>query len=363
MSDKRRAVGVLFSVVLCGCAVAFAIRNGASARQLIAGIGSIDPIVASLGLTCSILAIANRGLLNRAAHRAVGLEAGVGAMTHTAAVGFAAQKMVKSAGAVGLAVFVRHGRRRGHEPCAVAAACVLTASASFMSLGVLLAMALVVLAATGGLTGWWIAAAVAFAVYTAVLVPAAVVLVRSRRAAAWAWRGGQRVRRRLPWFRRRATDDTPFPTALLDAVAIARTRPHAVRELFLHAVLSKLLGALALAAAVSAVGLPVDAAGALVIYATALAASILTIVPGGVGTVEASTAALLVGAGATAGAAALAVALFRFFDLWLPVLTGAAAARRDLRRDGRTVDEAEASSTLTKELARLEHWASAPAHM
>ena len=82
--------------------------------------------------------------------------------------------------------------------------------------------------------------------------------------------------------------------------------------------------------------LPITAAGALVIYATALAASLLTIVPGGIGTVEASTTALLIGAGATAGAAALAVALFRLFDLWLPVLTGAAVARRDARRERRS---------------------------
>ena len=50
-----------------------------------------------------------------------------------------------------------------------------------------------------------------------------------------------------------------------------------------------------------AVGLPITAAGALVIYATALAASLLTIIPGGIGTVEASTTALLIGAGATRG--------------------------------------------------------------
>jgi uncharacterized membrane protein YbhN (UPF0104 family) len=135
-----------------------------------------------------------------------------------------------------------------------------------------------------------------------------------------------------------------------------------MRDLLLHAVLSKLLGALALTAAVTAVGLPVDAAGALVIYATALAASMLTIVPGGIGTVEASTAALLIGAGATAGAAAVAVALFRLFDLWLPVITGAAVARRDVRRE-RRLSDAEIATVSTVELARIEHWAAASTHL
>jgi uncharacterized membrane protein YbhN (UPF0104 family) len=284
-------------------------------------------------------------------------------MTHTAAVGFAAQKMVKSAGAVSLAVFLRHGRRRGHAPGAVAAACVLTASASFIALGVLLGAALAVLAATGGLTGWWIAAAIAFAAYTLILAPVAIAVLRSERAAAWVWRGGQRARRMVPWSKRRDHADAPFPSELLDAVASARSRPHAVRELLLHAVLSKVLGALALAAAVTAVGVPVDAGGALVIYATALAASMLTIIPGGVGTVEASTAALLIGAGATAGAAALAVALFRLFDLWVPVLTGAAVAKRDVRRERRAGSEAGGIGSYTVELARLEHWAAPGPHL
>jgi uncharacterized membrane protein YbhN (UPF0104 family) len=362
MNVRRRIITVAIATVLCAFGVAFIVRNGASAGQLIRGLGSIDIAVAALGLACSALAIGNRGLLNRAAHRAVGLEAGVGAMTHTAAVGFAAQKMVKSAGAVGLAVFVRHGRRRGHAAGAVAAACVLTASASFIALGVLLVAALAVLAATGALTGWWIAAAIAFAVYTLLLTPLAIFVLRSPRAAAWAWRCGQRARRMVPWSKRRESDDAPFPTELLDAVASARSRPDAMRDLLLHAVLSKLLGALALAAAVTAVGVPVNAGGALVIYATALAASMLTIIPGGVGTVEASTAALLIGAGATAGAAALAVALFRLFDLWVPVLTGAAAARRDLRRERRSSEQV-AGSSYTVELARVEHWAVPNSHL
>jgi uncharacterized membrane protein YbhN (UPF0104 family) len=362
MSCRRRVVTGLFALLLGAGAIAFVARNGASARNLAGGIGSIDVTIALLGLLCSVMAIGNRGLLNRAAHRAVGLETGVGAMTQTAAVGFAAQKLVKPAGAVSLAVFLRHGKRRGHAPGAVAAACLLTASASFVALGFLLATALVVLAVTGGLNGWWIAAAIAFGVYTLALGPLALVLVRSRRAATWLWIRGQRILRRLPGRRPRDESEAPFPTVLLEAVAVARRQPHAVRDLLLHAVLSKLLGALALTAAVTAVGLPVDAAGALVIYATALAASMLTIVPGGVGTVEASTAALLIGAGATAGAAAVAVALFRLFDLWLPVITGAAVARRDVRRERRFSD-AQISTVNTVELARIEHWAAASTHL
>ncbi len=322
------------AIVLAALATAFCVRNGASLGSLVEGIGAIDPAMALLGLAFSGLGMANRGMLNRAAHRAVGLDAGVGEMTHTAAVGFAAQKMVKSAGAVGLAVFVRHGHRRGRAAATVVAACVLAAAASFLALGVLLTGAIGVLAATGRLTGWWIAAAIGFSIYALLVGAFAVVVSRSRRATIWIWRRWRRVRRRLS--RRPGADDhdASFPTELFDAIARARRHPDAMRLLLFHAVASKTIGASMLIAAVVAVGLPISVSGAVVIYATALAASMVAIVPGGFGAVEGSIAALLLASGATAGAATLAVALFRLFDLWLPVLTGAVAARGQLRATG-----------------------------
>ena len=97
MNQRRRVVTMLGVVVLVAFLIAFAAGNSESAAHLVTGAGSIDITLALVGLSCSVLAMGNRGLLNRAAHRAVGIDAGVGAMTHTAAVGFAAQKMIKSA--------------------------------------------------------------------------------------------------------------------------------------------------------------------------------------------------------------------------------------------------------------------------
>ncbi len=332
MSTRRRIIATVGALVVAAFASAFVAGNVGFVKQLVAGATSIDPRVAVLGIACSGLAIANRGALNRCAHRAVGLDVGVGAMTHTAAVGFAAQKLVRSAGAVGLAVFVRHGRRRGHASGPVAAACLLTAGASFAALGILLGLVVAVLAVGDRLTGWWIAAAIGFTLYSTLVALVVVVVVRSRRVAMSSWALGQRMRRRMR--RRRTTDraDAAFPTELFDAIGAARARRDVMGHLVFHAVVSKLLGAMMLAAAILSVGLPVGANEALVIYATALAASMLTIVPGGVGTVEVSTAALLMAAGASAGAAAVAVALFRLFDLWLPLLTGLVLARGELER-------------------------------
>lgn len=84
-----------------------------------------------------------------------------------------------------------------------------------------------------------------------------------------------------------------------------------------------------LMAATHAAGARISVASAIVIYATALAASLVSIIPAGVGVVEASTGAMLIGTGIPLPVAALSVALFRIFDLWLPVATGALIGRKD----------------------------------
>lgn len=342
MPSRRALWTIGFSIVGAACLAVFVWGHGDLFAQLLTALGSIDRVLLIVGLACSALSIVNRGVLNRCAHRAVGLDARVPEMTSTAAVGFAAQKMIRSAGAAGLAVFVRRGRRRGYATATVAAACLLTAIASFAALGVLLATTIVVLAATGGLTGWWIAAAVGFGLYSVVAGAVLWLMLRSDGAAMWMWDRAQAVRRR---FRRgpAATDEQPVPVVLLDALRAARHQPASMGRLLVQAVTSKLLGAAMLATAVAAVGLPIDVTMALVVYSTALAASMVSIVPGGVGTVEGSTTALLVAAGATAGASAVAVALFRLFDLLVPVAVGALAARRELAGRPEIEDRSEAA--------------------
>lgn len=344
MMGRRKLLTLFAGAVAVAAAVAFATGQGDAVRRIVAGVGDVDPIVAGLGLLVSALAIANRGLLNHASHHAVGLDAGVEDMTRTTAVGFAAQKLVKSAGMIGLTVFVRHGRRSGYSPAAVVAACILSAAASFVALGVLLTTAIGVLAATGRLEGWWIAAVVGFGLYSAVIGAIVLVVVRSRRLAEVLWHRCQRLGQWIVHRVRRSSGrhraHTDLPAELFDAVREARHRPRDVRRLLVHAVAGKLLGAAMLGVAVAAVGLPISPGGVLVVYAGALAASMVSIVPGGLGTVEGSTAALLVASGATAGAAALAVALFRLFDLWMPVAIGALASRSELR----SIEAASAAS-------------------
>lgn len=332
---RSRIRHILMVAGAVGLLALFALGSGEPLRVVVGRIGDLRPAPVVAGVGLSVLAMWNRGWMNQVAHEAVDIRCGTAEMTRTAAVGFAAQKLVKSAGAAGLAVFVRHGRRRGHQPGAIVAACVLTAVAAFVALGGLLAMAIVALAATDRLTGWWIAAAVGFSVYGVVVAGGAAVVVRSRSSAASVWNRVQRIRRRPV---------TPMPTGWFDALELGRRRPAGLVRLIGHAVLGKLLGAGLLAASLAATGLDVGATDALVVYATALAASMVAIVPGGVGVVEGSLVALLVADGAAAGPAALAVAVFRALDLWLPVLAGVIAARGELSQPEPEVEEAVAAA-------------------
>lgn len=340
MSRRWSAIGPIVAVTVT--VVVAVVAGPAAGRRgigrAVAGVGDLAPVPAAIGLLAAVAAIVNRGLLNQSAHRATGLTTRLGEMTRTAGVGFAAQKVVKSAGLAGLTVFVRSGRRHGHAAGPVVAACLLSAVASFAALGVVLATAIGVLAATGRLTGWWIGAAVGFGVYATCVAAAVAVLFRSRRATERIWAAATHLSSRLSarlcvLFRRNGDRRRPssLPDDLHAAIAGIAERPSDGWRVLAHAVASKLLGALILAASAAAAGLNIGPGTALVVYATVLAASMVSVVPGGVGVVEGSMAALLVAAGGTAGAAALTVALFRLLDLWLPVAAGAVMARGELR--------------------------------
>jgi uncharacterized membrane protein YbhN (UPF0104 family) len=335
---------MLIAATLIGFALVFLRSQLAPAGDLLGRLSSVDPRLAGMGLAVSSVAIVNRGLTNRAAHAAVGLDAGVGEMTRTSAVAFAAQKFVKSAGAVGLAVFVRHGRRRDRAAGAVATACVLTAVGAFVGLGVVLAVTIGVLASAGRLTGWWLAAAAGFGLWSLLVVVVGAALVRGHATAAWLWTRIQRVRRSCGRLAPEATDP-PMPTAVFDALDRSRRQRGALAGLVAHCVLGKVLGAAMLAVALVAAGVRTDPTEILVVYATALAACLVSILPGGIGAVEGSTMAVLVAGGADPAAAVLAIGLFRAFDLWLPLLVGAALARSEARApaDERTSDPVIAS--------------------
>ncbi len=330
---NRAVVNRLLGITVGLGLIYFVFTNRGLVTTTMGAIGDLSLPPIGIGLAFSLLAMVNRGWLNHSAHRAVGLATSPAAMTRTSATAYAAHKIVRSGGASSLLVFIRHGRRNGHGGGSVTAACAIAAAAAAGALGVLFSATVAILALTGRFSGLWIAATAGFALYCAVAATVGFIALRNRALAVRLWNRIRSLRSRV-WGRTVSPASASDSTALddlYDALATARSRPVWVRRVMVHALASKSLGALMLMAAVAAAGLPISATQVVVVYATALATASVSVVPSGIGVVEASTAALLIGAGAPPARAAVAVALFRIFDLWLPVVTGALVGRGELR--------------------------------
>lgn len=326
MTSSRRTVRRSATWVVAGTGAAlFLITNAPALRSVVGAFGRISPGFALAGLALSGLAILNRAGLNRAAHNVVGLPAKPMSMIRPATAGFAANKILRSGGVAGAAMFVRHGDTRLYRRGAVVGACALASLASFTALGLLLATSIALLAARGALTGWWTAAAIGFAGYAATMTAIVILGSRRRDLVTRAMQRAARISARLR--RRSVSNPSTAVDDLADALAAARQHPRWALRAVSHALGDKALGAAMLLCAVTAVGHRLSLTDVIVIYAAALATSMASMVPAGVGVVEASTGALLVAAGAPLGIAALAVGLFRVFDLWIPVAAGALAAR------------------------------------
>lgn len=344
----------------------FVALNGSSVATAASRAHTIAPAAAALGAGLSVLAMANRGRLNHLAHAAVGLRVPFASTVRASAVAFTANKVARSAGVSGLAVFVRHGRRhRLAAPAVVAAGAVATASC-FAALGLALVAAFAVVAAQGDLQGWWLAAAAGYGVTAAGLTALLLVALHRGDALDRLCRLPARLRRRP---RPRCLGGTgasdpdraglgfgrlgdgpaeaeaaAWADVLRTALRRAGTNRSATAGAVAHATASKVIGALLLATSVAAVGPALPLSTVLVAYGASLAAASASILPGGLGAVEASLGGVLASAGLSPSSAVLAVALYRIFDLWLPVAVGAVLGRGELRRP-RTVPAENSRAT------------------
>lgn len=327
MSAARAFRLVANLAVLVGSVVFFS-SNGSSLGELTPHLGNLGPIPVLVGVVLSGLGMLNRAGGARASHRCVGLEVPAWSMVRPTMVAFAADKVVRAFGFSGLTVMVRHGDQAGYPRALVFASTMVAKVTSFASLGVFLSASVLILWADNRLTRWWLAAAAGFATY-AVFGVVVIGAIAQHRGAVERW--WERLERRTQ-LARSIAGPQPVDT-IADGVRVARHHPARVALVLLHSLGSKLIGASMLLASVVAVGETANPGTVLVIYSTALLASVASVSPGGVGAVEVSMVAVLVGSGVEFGAAVVIVALFRLLDLWLPLAAGGTATliRRRLR--------------------------------
>ena len=298
-----RWLRVLVTAGLVLCAVWVAMRTDLIGS--LSAVRDLDPAMVVVASLAALAGVVNRGFLHRESRALHGVHHALGAEIRMSAAALALNKVVKSGGLAGLAFYVRCGRRDGASVAAVTRAFVTVGAAAQIALAGLAATALV-------------------------LVPRDEVPVAGHLSDMVV--GGVGV----------------GALAVVVAVFIVGIGPstsvHGIRRvsaaaarMILHAGVNKVLGICTLAAVLAATGTPVRLETVVLVYATALVGGALSIVPAGIGVVEASTVAVLTASGVDPGAALVAVLAFRFFDLWVPVGVGWVLARGvdvDLRPAG-----------------------------
>ncbi len=298
-------------------------------NDLLAAIGVLShidlvPFVAAVAI--SALMVINRAAQFRAAHRLIGLDAPLGPMLRISSAAYALNKLVKTAGLGGMALFVRHGRQRGLPSSAVLAAYMLSSLAGHLALVGILGAGFVAVNLTDSSPRTWVLTLGSLVAMAAVGLPACWLVGRRSHATLRQWYpqpflvcGRLAARVGLP---QPPVPDPEDVDRFYQAATVARQDPQASLPLLGHALAAKILGAAVLYLSLIAVGAEVGPAAAIIVYTLALVAAASSLLPGGLGTVEASMTLLLVGYGTPTPVALAAILAFRLLDLWLPILVG-----------------------------------------
>jgi uncharacterized protein (TIRG00374 family) len=299
--------------------------------------GSADATVRALAGTridwaFALLALAvagpvlHSGLL-RAGQDTVGARLGHWEAMRLAAGIHAANLTVRAAGAAGLGVLLRHsGNPVG--PLARSAAYVLGRQVAHIAFAVLVLAALVLTSVDGRLTAMLVGGAAMFFALRAAHV-ALLWFGATHPQSLPRWRRLDRMRAHAP----------EFATILRGAAA----NPRKLVRIASWAVALDVLRVCWLWAALHAVGASPSVDVAVETYGTVALLAMVSILPAGLGAVDAGLAATLHHAGMTTATAVAGVLLFRVADLWVPLAAGARPALCATRSAART--RAERRST------------------
>ena len=284
-------------------------------------------------LVASTLMVAwmvNDALLQRATLRATGVELGVGSVAAGAAVAHSLNLTTKSGGMAGLAAMRAEARRAALPERSVTGGYLLSGMLTELAFAVALAASIAALAADGHLNAAECGAAAVFALYAGSRVLVLVAAARNRDLL----RRLSRIPVRILAFIRRSgapeASDRADEAAddLFEALQKARSSRRALAGASVHALATEAIAVAIVWSCARAVGSPVSSLDALVAYSVAGLFGIVGVVPGGLGFVEVSMGAVLVGFGVPGATAAAIVLLYRAFELWIPIAIGGILAHR-----------------------------------
>ncbi len=292
--------------------------------QLVAALGSItasNPMLVPIGLVLAAIGAFARAAQTRATSHVCGIESGWRRDLELSATAYATNRVVKSGGLAGLVHHLADADRHHHPRRGVTLAYAVSKVSDMVAFAVVTALAVGIGTVTGVLSGAALVAGMVILGYALVQFGALWLVVRHprhlRRVVAWTRALRDRARRRPP-----SAAGTDVVEELAEVVALLRTNPGAAVPVVASACVAKLVGLAMLLLVVGGLGLAVDPISIAVIFVLGLAAAMLGPLPGGLGTTEASLAAMLAMVGVAASAAAGVVITFRLFDFWLPTVFG-----------------------------------------
>ncbi len=314
-----------------GCLVVWLVvsQRGELGAAAVAVAGG-SPVWLGVAAVLCLLSLVNLAGLQSQTQGMLDVRRPIGRTMRLTAGAHALDLATKSGGVAGALRFATDARRHGQSaPCA-GAGCLLAELFTHLGFTSMLALVVPLAWGRGQLSGTDVGGVTVYVAVTVGLVALAVAAVRSDRSIDRLAGAAGRVRRRLTR-RRRADLGTRGSTLAVEelrlAIGAARGNARALRRAGVHALAWPSLGALLLAAACAAVGVHLAPLAVLVTYCLTTTFAIVGFLPGGIGFAEVSMGATLHSLGVDAGHTVAAVAVYRMFDLWLPLVLGAVALR------------------------------------
>lgn len=243
------------------------------------------------------------------------------------AIHFSNMAIVNSGGLGGMPVVVAEARRSGQPVPSAVLGYFITAQLGHLVFAMFLAVALVLAAAAGELSGAEVAAAAVFGCYTLASLGVMASAVRSERAFFWLHALPSRLWRALRRLLRRPAEAASHedPRELYESIRAVSSRPRTFLWPVVYAALIEVIGVFTLWAALSAFTSSGGLLTPMLAYAAGVLFSAVGFLPAGLGFAEAGLALALGQSGVPTADVALVVVVYRIFEAWVPFIAGAVA--------------------------------------
>jgi putative heme transporter len=287
-----------------------------------------------VGVVGSFALIVNLGGLHRSTQSIAGITFSWKTSIGLAYGVYFLNQIAKSGGMAGAGVFVAHAKRQGKSTGAATAGYLVATVLNQLGFSIALPVGLAIAAHNNRLTRIdWLATS-AFACLTVGFLWCVLAATRSQEATRRVFAIPSQLAQRLWSISRHVqTNSAPIESDqqsenrraddFYATIALLRKNPDHLVVPFCHALLAEGIGVAILWSTLASLGVPGGLEVAVVGYTISMLFSIVGFLPGGLGVVEISLAGSLISMGLPLGKAGAAVAVFRIFELWLPLCIGA----------------------------------------